>query len=344
MKNKIAVIIGARGIGDLIYHLPLLKSLYQSYNEELIIFSNKANKAKEVFKDEKFFKKIIYIDNHRYNPLVTIINSFKFKSFLNSYKIERIILTSNAKRLILPVLMSNAKIKNFFGTGKFLLTKDKKNDHLTSNAKRLILPVLMSNAKIKNFFGTGKFLLTKDKKNDHLTVSERLLKYTAELDLPKKIWDFNLTINSQNIENKKNIFISVDSHHDQNNWGLVNYLKIINALRKDHKIFLNFSPNKKEILKFFLDRKIFFKNIVFTHKKNISQIIEIIKKCQYVIGNESGPVCLGASFRKKVHAIYLPIHTKPESKIIFKKNKYYNASKIKPNFIIKKIINSIKLN
>ena len=306
MKNKIAVIIGARGIGDLIYHLPLLKSLYQSYNEELIIFSNKANKAKEVFKDEKFFKKIIYIDNHRYNPIVTIINSFKFKSFLNSYKIERIILTSNAKRLILPVLMSNAKIKNFFGTGKFLLTKDKKNDHLT--------------------------------------VSERLLKYTAELDLPKKIWDFNLTINSQNIENKKNIFISVDSHHDQNNWSLVNYLKIINALRKDHKIFLNFSPNKKEILKFFLDRKIFFKNIVFTHKKNISQIIEIIKKCQYVIGNESGPVCLGASFRKKVHAIYLPIHTKPESKIIFKKNKYYNASKIKPNFIIKKIINSIKLN
>ena len=306
MKNKIAVIIGARGIGDLIYHLPLLKSLHQSYNEKLIIFSNRANKAKEVFKDENFFKKIIYIDNHRYNPLVTIINSFKFKSFLNSYKIERIILTSNAKRLILPVLMSNAKIKNFFGTGKFLLTKDKKNDHLT--------------------------------------VSERLLKYTAELDLPKKIWSFNLTINSQNIENKKNIFISVDSHHDQNNWGLVNYLKIINALKKDHKIFLNFSPNKKEILKFFLDRKIFFKNIVFTHKKNISQIIEIIKKCQYVVGNESGPVCLGSSFRKKVHAIYLPIRTKPESKIIFKKNKYYNASKIKPNFIIKKIINSIKLN
>ena len=306
MKNKIAVIIGARGIGDLIYHLPLLKSLHQSYNEKLIIFSNRANKAKEVFKDEKFFKKIIYIDNHRYNLLVTIINSFRFKSFLNSYNFERIILTSNAKRLILPVLMSNAKIKNFFGTGKFLLTKDKKNDHLT--------------------------------------VSERLLKYTAELDLPKKIWSFNLTINSQNIENKKNIFISVDSHHDQNNWGLVNYLKIINALKKDHKIFLNFSPNKKEILKFFLDRKIFFKNIVFTHKKNISQIIEIIKKCQYVVGNESGPVCLGASFRKKVHAIYLPIHTKPESKIIFKKNKYYNASKIKPNFIIKKIINSIKLN
>ena len=306
MKNKIAVIIGARGIGDLIYHLPLLRSLHQSYNEKLIIFSNRVNKAKEVFKDEKFFKKIIYIDNHRYNPLVTIKNSFRFKNFLNSYNFERIVLTSNAKRLVLPVLMSNAKIKNFFGTGKFLLTKDRKNNHLT--------------------------------------VSERLLKYTKNLDLPKKIYNFNLTKCAQNIKSKKNIFISVDSHHDQNNWELINYLKIINALKEDYKIFLNFSPNKKEIFNFFSKKKTIFKNIIFTHKKNISQIIEIIKKCQFVIGNESGPVCLGASFKKKVHAIYLPLHTKPESKVIFKKNKYYNTSETKPDLIVKKIINSIKKN
>ena len=38
MKKNILVIIGARGIGDLIYHLPLLRSLYQSYNQKVIIF------------------------------------------------------------------------------------------------------------------------------------------------------------------------------------------------------------------------------------------------------------------------------------------------------------------
>ena len=60
-----------------------------------------------------------------------------------------------------------------------------------------------------------------------------------------------------------------------------------------------------------------------------------------VIGNESGPVCLGSSLKKKVHAIYLPIHTKPESKIIYKKNIYYNASKLNPKIIINKILKSV---
>ena len=52
-------------------------------------------------------------------------------------------------------------------------------------------------------------------------------------------------------------------------------------------------------------------------------------------------MCLGSSLKKNVHAIYMPIHTKPESKIIYKKNKYYNTSKLKDSEIVKKIINSI---
>ena len=48
--KKTLVIIAARGIGDLIYHLPLLRSLYESYKEKLIILSNKVNHSKEVYK------------------------------------------------------------------------------------------------------------------------------------------------------------------------------------------------------------------------------------------------------------------------------------------------------
>ena len=33
MKKKILVIIGARGIGDLIYHLPLLRSLHLTHKQ-----------------------------------------------------------------------------------------------------------------------------------------------------------------------------------------------------------------------------------------------------------------------------------------------------------------------
>ena len=37
MKKNILVIIGGRGIGDLIYHLPLLKSLYKTYKKRIYI-------------------------------------------------------------------------------------------------------------------------------------------------------------------------------------------------------------------------------------------------------------------------------------------------------------------
>ena len=53
--KKTLVIIAARGIGDLIYHLPLLRSLYESYKEKLIILSNKVNHCKEVYKFETFY-------------------------------------------------------------------------------------------------------------------------------------------------------------------------------------------------------------------------------------------------------------------------------------------------
>ena len=84
------------------------------------------------------------------------------------------------------------------------------------------------------------------------------------------------------------------------------------------------------------------RNIKLTHKKNISQLIKIINECKYIVGNESGPICLGSSFKKNVHAIYIPIHTEPESKLINSKNKYYNTDKISEKIIINKILNSLK--
>ena len=306
MKKKILVIIGARGIGDLIYHLPLLRSLHLTHKQKLIILSNKVNQAKEVFKNENFFEKIIEFDNYRYGIFKTLINIIKFKNLINKLNIDLLVLTANYRRLIFPVLLSNARIKEIFGVGLFKINKDRTLDHLT--------------------------------------ISERLLKYTNELNLKKKINNFFLTPKnlktSKNIRSKK-VFISIDSHHDQNNWPIQNYLIIINKLIKRNNVFVNFAPNKKYFLKYFPRNLINSKKIRFTYKKKISEIIKIISQSDVIIGNESGPVCLGSSLKKKVHAIYLPIHTKPESKIIYKKNNYYNAKKLSSKNIINKILKSI---
>ena len=147
MKKKILVIIGARGIGDLIYHLPLLRSLHETYNQKITILSNKVNQSKEVFRNENFFNEIIEFDNKRYGPLLTFINVIKLTKIINNLNVKYLVLTANYRRLILPVLLSNAKIKKIFGIGFFKINKDRSLDHLT--------------------------------------ISERLLKYTRELNLKK---------------------------------------------------------------------------------------------------------------------------------------------------------------
>ena len=306
--KKCLVIIAARGLGDLIYHLPLLRSLHESYKEKLIIISNKVNHSKDVFQNETFHEEIVYFDNTRLSFFKTIKNIIKIKNLINKFNAENLIMTGSPRRLMIPVYLSNAK-------------------------KKII-------------FGSGKFFLNKDNKYSHLTYSEKIFYYTENLNLPIKKKDYFLKISENNKKEKSDskykIFISLDSHHDQNNWHIKNYIKIIEKLLiNNSKIFINFAPKKKYFLDFFSSEIKKSKQVSFTYHKNISEIIEIINSCNYVVGNESGPVCLGAALKKEVHSIYIPLHTPPESKIISNKIYYYNTDKEDDESIINKIIGRI---
>jgi len=200
--------------------------------------------------------------------------------------------------------------------------------------------------KKKIIFGGRKFLFGKNSTYNNLTHAEKIMKYTEDLNLPILNKNFFLAKNSLNLidDNDKilKILINLDSHHDQNNWDIKNYIKIIlTILPLKVKIFINFSPNKLSFLKFLPNEILNSKNISFTYKKNISEIIEIINSCKIIIGNESGPICLGASLKKEVHSVYLPIHTKPESQIINDKTFYYNADQENNENIINKILEKV---
>ena len=306
--KKIMVIIAARGIGDLIYHLPLLRSLYESYNQKLIIISNKINHSKEIYKYETFYEKIIYFDNTRFPLLKTLKTINNFKNLINEFNVDELILTASPRRLMVPVYLSNAKKKIIFGGGN-------------------------------NF-------LFKDKKYQHLTHAEKIKKYTDDLNLPAKINNFFLKFDQlekdKKLEKNNYIFITLDSHHDQNNWNINNYIKIISKLiETDIKIFINFSPHKSYFLEQIPKEIVNSNKVSFTQNKSISEIMNIINSCKFIVGNETGPICLGASLKKEVHSIYLPVHTKPESQIISDKTYYYNTDEIDDKIIINNITNRI---
>jgi len=306
--KKNMVIIAARGIGDLIYHLPLLRSLYESDKEKVIIISNKVNHSKEIYKYETFYEKIIYFDNNRVSFFKTLKAVNNFKNLINQFDVDQLILTASPRRLMAPVYLSKVK-------------------------KKII-------------FGEGNFLFTKDNKYNHLTHSEKIMKYTYDLKLP--VINNNFFLKSDMIEKNdlnntnKGIFIALDSHHDQNNWEISNYIEIISKLISyDVKIFINFSPSKLYFLKKIPKEISDSSKVLFTHNKSILEIMKIINSCKFVVGNETGPICLGASLKKEVHSIYLPVHTRPESQIINNNNFYYNTDKEENESIIEKITTRI---
>ena len=290
-NKKIILVIPYRGIGDLIFHLPLLRGLYNKFKSKIIIVTNSTNKAKFLLKKEVSVKKIDYINFEREGQ---IKNSFLFLKKINSYKADICILTAPTKRLIIPMLVSNVKRKITF----------KKN-------------------KIKDL---SKYI-----------ISQSLIMF-PNVKFKKK---YNLTfIKKRKIHNK--IFLNIDSHHDQNNWKEQNFINLTDQLLKlknIKKIYINFSPNKIGTFKKIFKK--FFKNkkVIFTFKNKFNIILNIINDCSHIIGNESGPACLGAAMNKKVFSIYDPKHTPNlSSKIINKSIVYFNSKKLKPDKIIKKLL------
>ena len=67
-----------------------------------------------------------------------------------------------------------------------------------------------------------------------------------------------------------------------------------------------------------------------------------MNNCSFVLGNESGPICIGAALRKKVLSIYYPEHTNKSSKTIYNKVKFFNTDMISSKKIISNILKILK--
>ena len=283
---KIVLVIPYRGIGDLIFHIPLIKGLSLKYNTKINILTNKVNKAKDLLKNQRFIKKIEYISFQRENQ---IKNSYHFYKKINSFNSDVCILTAPTKRLIIPLIISNSQKKIYF-------KKDSTKD-------------------------LSKYIINQSK---------------IELKNIKFIKDYSLNFNQEKIK-KKNIFISIDSRHDSNDWNQIYYIELIKKILKNksiNNIYINFDPSKIKAFTSVINIFSKQKKIFFTYSTEFNKLIKIMNNCSFVIGNESGPICIGAALKKNVLSIYYPKHTNKSSKTINKKVKFFNTDIISSKKII----------
>lgn len=291
---KIVLIIPYRGIGDLIFHIPLIRGLSQKFNTKINILTNKVNKAKNLLKNELSIKKIEYISFERENQ---IRNSFEFYKKVNSFNSDISILTAPTRRLIIPLLLSNSKKKIYF-----------KKDNIKDLSKYII-----KHSKIE----------------------------LADIKFNK---DYSLEIEKNKIK-RKNLFVSIDSRHNSNDWDQIYYIELINKIFKKKlfsNIYINFDPSKKKSFKEIIDKFKNKKNIFFTHSTEFNKLILIMNNCSFIIGNESGPICIGAALKKDVLSIYYPKHTNKSSKTIYNKVKFFNTDVLSSRKIIFNILKILK--
>ena len=291
---KIVLIIPYRGIGDLIFHIPLIRGLSKKYDTKINILTNKVNKAKNLLKNEFSVKKIEYISFQRENQLK---NSFTFYKKINSLNSDISVLTAPTKRLIIPLLLSNSNKKIYF-----------KKDNIKDLSKYII---------------------------KHSKIELSNIKFSK---------DYSLKIKNTKIK-KKRIFISIDSRHDSNDWNQIYYIELIKKILKRNlvsQIYINFDPSKKKSFKKILNEFRINKKVIFTYAVNFDKLILIMNNCSFILGNESGPICIGAALRKKVLSIYYPKHTNKSSKTIYNKVKFFNTDIISSKKIISNILKILK--
>ena len=287
---KILVVSPYRGIGDLIFHLPLLRFLKKKYKTKINLITVHNSKAKFILKGENLVSKIIYGDFNRQNILQKVV---ALKNEINKFNSDLTVLSASSKRLKASLILSNAKKKISFSK---------------TNEKDL-----------------SKYIYNETKKKFNLKKLEK-----------------NYTLKSKSFTKKKKIFLNVDSFHNQNNWGEQNYLKLINKItHKKKKLFINFSPRNKKKFRSIISVLKNKPNVEFTYNKNFKSVLKIIRECDYIIGNESGPICLGAAFKKKVLSIYNPNTTPKSSKTIYNKVSFINSTKLSNSIIQKKILKFI---
>jgi len=282
--KKILFVIPYRGIGDIIYHVPIFKALYKKYNSKFTVITNKSNKANYLIAQENYIDSIEFENFDREN---LIKNSYNLIKKINSINANTLILTHGSKRLTLPIMLTNAAKKIYFGRHK--------NEDLAS------------------------FLINQFKQK-----------------FPKVEFDKNYELSNINIENKNSIFLSIDSNHNQNNWGENKYIDLINNLKiqyPDFKIYINFAPHNKKFFEKLTNKFLNTQNIFYTDNCSFDKIIKLISECNFMIGNESGPTCVAALLKKKTFSFFDYKTTPQSSKTIYEKVEFFPNSISADDFI-----------
>jgi len=219
MQNDIAIFISAKGLGDIIFHYPFIKSIYKHHKKKIILFANKSTKADLIFRNNKYIKKVVLIDSRRPKKILYLSKIIFIVIKLYKFNFEKIYYTGNHR-------WHKFSFKILSILKPFRLISFKKD-------KKFIIPFLNSYLKKINITNYPDFNINV-KENVSKSFKKKIARY-------KKLW----------------AFVSIDTSEDQINIPNQLLIKIIKKLKRKYKtIFINTNKQNSHKLNFIDDKNI----------------------------------------------------------------------------------------
>ena len=258
--NKILIIDPGKGWGQFVSKMYCYQKLSEHLNSKIIFLTKKSTQAEHYLGTTSFCEKVIYLEESKtgiFNIIKNIKSFLKNIEKINQFNFDACYVFHPSLRYLFIANFSN--IKNIWGLGfKFqnLFLKRKQKYY-------------------KSFFSKSK--------GDEETL-ESIKKITHYLKIDYK------PLSSLDSGLRDTVGIIIAASGNEKRWSINNYLKVIDFLKKkNYKKFLIISgldqlQDEKLIKENFTDNL----ELIFTSDKKINEVIPLLKKCKFCLGNDTG--------------------------------------------------------
>ncbi len=273
-KEYTVVVAPRRGMGDCISFYGIFKTIYKSVGHKLILITHKKTSAKNIFKNNKIFKEIIYLPEKKRSFVYSLKEYFDLTKIFYSLK--------SCKRNKLFIL---------HGSFKYIITAKIAGFNLIEAIGERFQKFFLRNNKrvYKSFF--SKILHPRD-------ASVILIKNIFNLKNIEN--NYFISNNLKNFDSRKYIGIGLAASGYERFWGKNNFIQVLDFLIKKnfYKFLLLSGKNQanleNDIIKNFNKRKLYF---IKTSHLSLSKIIHYLKDVKFYFGNDTGFSHLTVSYR-----------------------------------------------
>ena len=281
MNKNVGILAPGKGWGNFVSYISCFKTIAKNRNKKIILITKEFSSAKSYLYDQNFVKEFFEIPDNKRGFIKKIAYIVKLYKILLKANLDEIFIFHSSPTFIIICYLAN--IKKVYAPGI------KYQNFLLSNKNKIY----------KNFFSNPIEAVDETKE-----LTKKILKIDRVDFIP-------LEYNS-NIDEKL-IGICIACSGPEKQWGGDNYIKLIEFLiqNKFNKFLLLSGKNQSDLESTIISKFSNQINFIVTSKKNINEIIPDLKKCKFVIGNDTGFSHLSIAYNKKTYVILgdCPAHT-----------------------------------